>query len=341
MERRGSGLSRRSFMLGAAGVGLLAGCGRWPWQAPEPARVPRIGYLGTSSRESRTPLPPGEAPLIDAFRQGMRDHGYVEDQNIIMEWRFAGDTRLADFAVELVQRPVDLTVAGGPVATQAAKDATSTTPIIMASGGPDPVGQGLVTSLARPDGNVTGLATAPLDLVTGKQLELLRDTVPGLSRVAVLWDANWSPFPPVYDAPAQALRLELLPLAVRGPDELDGAFDTATKRRVDGLVNPGLPMFGVHERQIVDLVARSRLPAIAPFRTFPEAGGLMAYGPSLPEQFRRAAYYVDRILKGANPAELPVEQPMRFELVVNMKTAQALGITIPEQVLLQVTDVIQ
>ena len=335
-------LSRRRFVqgVGLGGLGLV-GCGRLSWQAQEPARVPRIGYLGTGSSESRTPLPPGAAPVVVAFRQGLREHGYVEGQNLIMEWQFAEDARLAHFAVELVQRPVDLIVAGGPVATHAARDATSTTPIIMASGGPDPVMQGLVASLARPGGNVTGLATAPLDLVTGKQLDLLRETVPGLARVAVLWDANWSPFPPVYDAPAQALRLELHPLVVRGPDDLDGAFEEAAKRRVEALLNPGLPMFGIYERRIVDLAARSRLPAIAPFRTFPAAGGLMAYGPSLPEQFRRAAYYVDRILKGARPADLPIEQPREFEFVINLKTAQALGLTLPEHVLLQATEVIQ
>jgi putative ABC transport system substrate-binding protein len=322
----------RQFVVGAAGAGLLAGCGRLPWQAQEP-KMPRIGYLGDRS------IPAFE----EAFRQGLREHGHVDGKNIAIEWRFAdgNPAALADLAVSLVNRPVDLIAAATTPAALAAGQATSTTPIVMTNG--DPVGSGLAASLARPGGNVTGLANFSPEL-GAKRLELLKYAIPSLARVAVLW----TPYNPVKVAEwaetqsaARTLGLQLQSLEMSSPDDLEPAFATATRERADALIVFGDNLTSAHAAQIVDLAARGRLPTMYGVRTFMEVGGLMAYGPSLRSLYHRAAYYVDRILKGTQAADLPIEQPMTFEFVVNMTTARGLGITFPHEVALQITEVIE
>ena len=326
--------TRRQFLrgAGAAGLALLAGCGRLPWQA-QPSQTPRIGYLG-----DRT-IPVFE----EAFRQGLREHGNVEGQNIVIEWRFAEGSPegLADLAGELLARRVKVIVAGTTLAALAAGRATSSTPIVMANG--DPVGSGLAASLARPGGNVTGVSNFGGQLA-GKRLELLRDVIPGVARVAVLWTpanplkvAEWTET----QSAGGTLGMELQSLEVGRPEELEVAFAAATREEADALVVFGDNLTGGHAPRIVELAARSRLPTIYGVRMFMDAGGLMAYGANIPSLYRRAAYYVDRILKGAKPAELPVEQPREFDFIINLKTAQALGLTIPQHVLLQATEVLQ
>jgi putative ABC transport system substrate-binding protein len=274
----------------------------------------------------------------------MQALGYVEGQNLTIEWRPTDGQpeRYADYAAELARLPLDLLVAGGREVVMA-KAVTSSMPIVTLANG-DPVGQGLVDSLARPRGNVTGLSTMTLGMAT-KRLELLKQAVPTASRVGVLWDAatpgsstalEWGE----YRDAARVLGVELVSLDVRSANNLDRALEAAEQERVDALVF--IPPLGVlRAPQIPEFAARNRLPSMALFREEVQAGALMAYGPSWPYLYRRAAYYVDRILKGAKPADLPVEQPMTFDFVINLKTAQALGLTIPEQVLLQATEVIQ
>jgi putative ABC transport system substrate-binding protein len=304
---------------GIVAVALLAGCGRLPWQAEPSARVPRIGLLLSLSA--------GPSAITDAFFGGLHDQGYRPDQNVAIERRYSEgrDDRLPTLATELVALPVDLIVTSGPPATHAARNATRELPIVMVAGDPDPVATGLAASLARPGGNVTGLAVAPPELISQKQLELLKETVPGLARVGVLWDINLGPFPQaLYEGTGRVLGVQLVPLEVRSPEELEDAFDTATRRRVEGLWNVGSPMFYVYRERIAALASQSRLPSISLFREAAEAGELMAYGSHLPAMARRAAVYVDKILKGAKPADLPVEQPMTFEFVINLTTAQQL-----------------
>jgi putative tryptophan/tyrosine transport system substrate-binding protein len=340
MERRRSRLTRRRFMVGAAGLGLLAGCGRWPWQAqPTRAEVPRLGYL------SGNPPPPGGfVETLQGFLQGIQDLGYTDGQNIAIEYRWAdGDeTRLPALAAELVQLNVDIILAGGLSAALAARDATSTVPIVLGASN-DPIGAGLVTSLARPAGNVTGVSLLSSRL-SAKRLELLRDAVPSLTRVAVLaytgqatMEQDWGEM----QIAAQALRLHLHRLDVGRPDGLAGAFETAARQDADGLIALPSQFLTRARTEIVDLAAKIRLPALYEHRAYVEAGGLMAYGANVADAYRRAAYYVDRLLKGAKPADLPIEQSMRFDLVINMKTARELGITFPNEILLQVTEVIQ
>jgi putative ABC transport system substrate-binding protein len=334
MERRGSRLSRRQFALGAAGLGLLAGCGRLPWQAQQPVRVPRIGFLASISATE----------YLQGFRQGLRERGYLEGQNIEIEVRLAEGEyeRLPALAAELVRLQVDVIVAATVPAIEAAHDATGAIPIVM-SVTVDPVATGTVTSLARPGGNVTGLSMmAPV--LAGKQLELLQEAVPGLSQVAVLWNpTNPGTVPQLreVEVAAGALGVRLQPVEVRGPNELEGAFVTMTQEQLDGLIVIVDAIFLDHRAQIAELAAKWRLPAVYGLREHVEAGGLMSYSANISDMFRRAAYYVDRILKGAKPADLPVEQPMTFDFVVNLKTAQALGITFPNEIMLQVTEVIQ
>ena len=305
--------------------------------AQQTAKVPRIGIL--------TPGPISERLLLfEAFRQGLRDLGYVEGQTVTLEFRSAEGNfeRLPDLAAELVRLKVDVIVAATTAASLAAKQATWTLPIVMAVTA-DPVGVGLVSSLARPGGNITGLDLLSVDLAR-KRLELLRETVPGLSRVAVLS----SPTTPATalqmretQVVAQALGVRLQALDVRGPNEFEGAFRAATRGRAGALLTLDDPFIFTHRTLILALVAKSRLPAMYGFREFAEAGGLMAYGTYLPALYRRAAVYVDKILKGAKPADLPVEQPTRFELVINLKTAKALGLTFPQSILIRADQVIQ
>jgi ABC-type uncharacterized transport system substrate-binding protein len=330
-------VSRRQFVVGAgaSSLGLLAGCGQWPGQAEPPHQVHRLGYL--SSLDGAT-----DQPTVEAFRQGLRDLGYLEGQNLAIEWRYADPQQLPDLAAALVRLPVDLIVAVATPAIVAAQQATSTIPIVFPIAG-DPVGLGLVTSLARPGGNVTGLANLAPEL-NGKRLELLKLIVPGLARVAYLW----VPSVPAevsskrhLDAAVQALGLDVLALAVESPDDLDAAFEAVSRARAEGLMMAPNPVVNSERARIVEFAAQSRLPAAYPDTRFPMAGGLLSYGANPEALYRRAAYYVDRILKGAKPADLPVEQPMTFDFVVNLKTAHALGITFPNEIMLQVTEVIE
>jgi putative ABC transport system substrate-binding protein len=335
---RSHGLSRRQFVAGAgaAGLGLLAGCGRLPWQDRPPTKAARVGVLLTGS--------PDGGPMSSGFRQGLVDLGYIEGQNISIEYRWAEGQpdRLPALAVELVQAPVDVIVTiDGTPPTLAAKAATATIPIVFAAAG-DPVRQGLVSSLARPGGNVTGVSIFSPELST-KRLELLKQTAPDATRLAVMANPdNPAVASTLRDmaAAAQLLGVELVNLPVRQSAQVDGAFEDATREGVGALVVGDDALLRLNRAEIVDLAARHRLPTIYPFPPYVEVGGLMSYGVSVASNGRRAAYYVDRILKGAKPADLPFEQPMTFDFVVNMKTARELGLTFPDEIMLQVTEVI-
>jgi putative ABC transport system substrate-binding protein len=283
---------------------------------------------------------------MQGFREGLRDLGYIEGQNFILELRVTdgNNERLPELAGQLVQLPVDVILAEGSPAIAASKDATATIPIVFGGAG-DPVSTGFVDSLNRPGGNITGIANLTAQL-NGKRLELLTECLPGLSTVGYLWDptvpqgpVNWQDI----QVAAQALGLRLISLELSGATpEFDRAFTAAMAQGAEGLTMMSGPFNReAYRERIVALAAHHRLPAMYPYRTYVDAGGLMGYGPDGLQLYRRAAYYVDRILKGAKPEDLPVEQPMTFEFVVNMKTAQALGITFPNEILLQVTEVIQ
>ena len=306
-------------------------------EAQAPAKVPRIGFL---TARSPTDLP----HHLEAFRQGLRELGYVEGQTIAIEYRFGEGRpeRLPGLAAELVGLKVDLIVTGAPPAPEAAKQATSTIPIVVAVTG-DLVAEGLVASIARPGGNITGLAAMSPELV-GKQLELLKEIAPEVSRVAILQNPNNHAHPSVLhqaEGAARALGVQLHILPARTAPEIEAAFAEVRRQRAGGLLVLRDGVFFSRRTQIAALAAKGRLPAIYGIREEAEAGGLMAYGASLPHMFRRAATYVDKILKGAKPADLPVEQPTRFELVINLWTARALGLTIPRSVLSLADEVIQ
>jgi putative tryptophan/tyrosine transport system substrate-binding protein len=327
--------TRRRFMqsVGLAGLGLLAGCGRLPGQAEPPARIPRIDWLGFDA-------PPS---LREAFRQGLHNLGYVEGQYVMVEPRGSGDgnfDRVAALTVELIQLPVDVIVAATGPDARVAKDATSSIPIVFATSA-NPVGQGLVASLARPGGNVTGVSTVQQQLA-GKRVELLQAVFPELSQVGVLWNTAFGALGDLWEdtwAAAQALGVGVQLLEVPDPNGFGSVAEVILRQRVDGLI--ALTGTRAYLSQIIDLAARHRLPAIYPQGEFVEAGGLTYYGPDVTAHSWRAAYYVDRILKGTRPADLPVEQPMRFDFVINLRTAQTLGLTIPPHVLLQATEIIQ
>ncbi|HEY7062577.1 MAG TPA: ABC transporter substrate-binding protein [Chloroflexota bacterium] len=338
-DRRAVRCSRRRFVQGTglAGLGLLAGCGRLPGLAEQPPKTYRVGLLSS-----------GSAQVLqlnrDAFLRGLRDYGYVEGQNLILESRYAeGQPEQADdFAAELSRLPVDVIAAGGTRAILAAKNATSTIPIVIGFSS-DPWADGLVTSLAHPGANLTGLSSISPRL-SGKRLELLKEAVPGTSRMAVLWDVSIEPLTPRWQeiqAAAQVLGLDVISMGVRSPGELERAFDAATREHAEVLIVVHNALTSIERQRIVALAARSRLPTMYDFREWVSVGGLMAYGPRIEQMWNRAAYYVDRILKGAKPADLPVEQPREFEFVINLRTAQALGLTIPQHVLLQATEIIQ
>jgi ABC-type uncharacterized transport system substrate-binding protein len=302
------------------------------------AKVYRIGLLGGS-----TPSSPEAAHVWGGFFQGLRELGYVEGQNVAFEGRFYEDRieRLPALAAELVRLQVDVIVAGAAPAPEAAKHTTSTIPIVMANH-TDPVGSGLVASLAKPAGNVTGLSMVSPEL-RGKQLQLLKEAVPGLTRVAALLN----PTVPFYahearelEAAARALKVRLQFVEARAPSEITDAFSAATKERAGALIVLSGSMFFAHRARVSELAAKSRLPAMYGLREYAEAGGLMVYGVSVRESFRRAAIYVDKILKGAKPADLPIEQPTKFELVINLKTAKALGLTIPQSILTRADEII-
>jgi putative ABC transport system substrate-binding protein len=329
-------IDRRTFLAGTGAVLLAAPLGAEVQQA---AKIPRIGYL-TGSLATSPHLP-------EAFRQGLRDLGYVESRNVVIEYRDAEGKleRLPALAAELVALKVDVIVAGGTPVALTAKEATRTLPIVFAAAA-DPVTDGLVTSLARPGGNVTGLSALTPELV-GKRLELLKQAVPEVSRVAVLWQSGGQGERTEKDllkgaegaAPALGVRLQFV--EARGPADVDRAYSDMTRERADALTILPSPMFFIERRRLVDLAAKNRLPAVYPRREFVDSGGLMAYGPNGADMYRRAATYVDKILKGAKPGDLPVEQPTKFELVINLKTAKALGLTIPPALLGRADEIIQ
>jgi ABC-type uncharacterized transport system substrate-binding protein len=324
------------FLAGTGAVLLAAPLAAEGQQA---AKVPRIGYLAANL---------GANPeLLEAVRQGLRDLGYVEGRNIVIEYRSAEGQpeRLPSLAAELVALKVDVIVTSGTPQALAAKQATRTVPIVFA-GVSDPVRSGLVTGLAQPGGNATGSSLLAPELV-GKSLEQLKQAVPGVSRVAVLWQpgalGERTDKEMVKGADVAARTLGVRPQFVeaRGPANFDRAFSDMTKAHAGGLVVLSTPMFASERRRLVALAAKNRLPAVYPLREYVDAGGLMAYGPNAVDMYRRAATYVDKILKGAKPADLPVEQPTKFELVINLKTAKALGLTIPPSVLARADEVIQ
>ena len=303
----------------------------------QPTKIPRIGYLTGNS-------PSTNAARIEAFRQGLRELGYVEGKNIIIEWRYAEGKadRLSALAAELVRVKVEVIVTTGPGPTRAAKEATTTIPIVMAQD-PDPVGNGFVASLARPGGNITGLATLAPE-ISGKQLELLKETVSRLSRVAVLGTStrpgNAQNLKET-ELAAGAFGLKLQYLDVLIPKDLETAFRAASKGRVDGVLVLQTPLLTSHRTQVVDLAVKNRLPAIYATAEWVEDGGFMSYAASGTDLFRRSATYVDKILKGAKPADLPVEQPKKFELIINLKAAKQIGLTIPPNVLVRADKVIK
>jgi putative ABC transport system substrate-binding protein len=305
--------------------------------AQQPKKVPRIGYLSGVG----DPQTPGYH--VEAFRQGLRELGYTEGRNILVEYRYVEKKldRYPSLVAELVQLKVDVLVVTAAVLT--AKQATKTIPIVMVTTG-DPVATGLVDSLARPGGNITGLTRLTRDL-SGKRLELLKEVVPTISRVGVLWNANVArPGIAVkeYEAGGLALKLQLQSLEVRGTNpDVKGAFQVAAKGRANALVTILNPLLNRYRKEIADLAIKNRLPSMYEASDYVQAGGLMSYSTNDAESFRRAAWYVDKILKGAKPADLPVEQPMKFEFVINLKTAKQIGLTIPPNVLARADKVIR
>ena len=333
MDRRSS--MRRSFLAAAAAWPALAWAGAARAQAP--AKVPRVGFLFSL-------LPSDAAPLVQAFRAGLRDLGWVEGKNISFEYRYTEGRldRFSALAADLVRLKVDIIVASNAYATRAAQKATRAIPIVVAAGA-DPVALGLVESLARPGGNITGLSQMSVEL-GGKRLELLKEIVPKLSRVAVLWNPQgrvsrltWKEL----QLSARQLGVQLHSLEVRSADDLDQAFEDATSARAGAIFTIANAVFGSNLKRVAGLLAKNRLPSTQPSSEFAEAGGLVTYGPDRDDMYRRAATFVDKILKGAKPADLPIEQPTKFELVINMKTAKALGITIPQSILLRADRVIE
>ena len=327
-------MRRRAFVSGA--LVLLAA--PLASQAQQGDRLPRIGFLSAISLTD-----PSLKPYFGAFRQALGDVGLVDGENITIDWRSADGNyqRLPDLAAELVRLKMDLIVAsGGPPVVRAVQRATATIPIVMTTSG-DPVAAGLVASLARPGGNVTGRTIFTSELV-GKRLELLREVVPKLSRVAILWNpANPSSELREADVLAKALGVRLHPVMAQSPSAIDETFAAMTREHVDGLYVVADSMLIDERQRIADLALKRRLPAVYANRLHVEAGGLMAYGADLLDQLRGVARYIARILKGAKPADLPVEQPTKFELVINLKTAKALGLTIPPSLLLRADQVIE
>jgi putative ABC transport system substrate-binding protein len=305
-------------------------------EAQQPKKVPRIGFLSLA--------PAGPHPTHEAFRQGLRDLGYIEGQNIAIEYRSAADqsNRLPNLAVELVGLKVDVIVAAGSQAVRAAQQATKTIPVVMTSSS-DPVGTGFVASLARPGGNITGLSLLSPELST-KRLELLKEIVAGLSRAAVFWNPDDPPAKLSLretEAAAKELAIQLQPLEVRVANDLESAFRLASKEHAQALLILPAPIMNARAGQIAELASKNRLASSSFASEFPDAGGLMSYGVNLADLYRRAATYVDKILKGRKPADLPVEQPMKFEFIINLKAAKQIGLTIPPNVLARADRVIK
>jgi putative ABC transport system substrate-binding protein len=324
-------IARRTLLAGLAG--FLAA--RPVAEAARAGSVYRIGYLETGVMRPHA---------WEAFRERLRELGHAEGQTVAFEIRWAGGQtdRLPVLAAELVRLKVDVIVTAGSAAAQAAKGATASIPIVMATGG-DPVGLGLVASLARPGGNVTGVTTLSREL-SGKRLEVFREALPQVSRMAMLWHRTARIDALTRRETEEAARTLGIPLkaySVDGPDDFDRAFGAVVADRAGAVIFTTSPLFFGHRRQLADLALKHRLPTMFAFREYAESGGLMAYGPSYTELFQRAAGYVDRVLKGARPADLPVEQPTKFDLTLNLKTAKALGLTIPPAVLARVSEVIE
>jgi putative tryptophan/tyrosine transport system substrate-binding protein len=328
-------MDRRGFVTGLAALfaGPLAATGQSP-------KLPRIGVLVPAKPPSPT------EPHIAAFRQGLRALGYVEGQNVVVEYRYAhGKAEVhPELITQLIGLNVDVVVVGSGAATLTAKSVTQTIPIVGVSMGGDPVANGLVASLARPGGNITGVSGLVGGGFFGKRVELLKEAAPQITRVWALRDSH-SPITPRFlpdlRAAADTLGLNLQVFQVRELSELDSAFAAMSKERSSGLIVSGEALFFPHRSRIPELAAKHKLPAIYEFPVFVEAGGLISYGYSLSDLWRRASIYVDKILKGAKPADLPVEQPTKFELVINLKTAKALGLTIPPSLLLRADQVIE
>jgi len=306
-------------------------------EAQQPARAFRIGFLSATS-------PTIISTRVDAFREGLRELGYVETKNIVTEYRFAEGNldRLRKFAAEFVSRKLDVIVTAGPTVTRPVKEATSTIPIVMAFDD-DPVGSGYAASLARPGGNITGLSILAPE-ISGKQLELLKEIVPTLSRVAVLGSSTRSGTAQALketEVAAGAVAVQLQYLDILSAKDVEIAFQEATKARAEAVLVLQSAVVNAHRKQIADLATKNRMPAIYNVAEFMDAGGLMIYGVSFIDLHRRAATYVDKILKGAKPGELPIEQPTKFELVINLKTAKQIGLTIPPNVLARADRVIR
>jgi putative ABC transport system substrate-binding protein len=305
--------------------------------AQQPKKITRIGYLSPGSQSS-------DSSRLEGFRQGLRELGYREGQNIVIDYRFADGKpdQLPELATDLVHLKVDVILTAGTIASCSAKNATKVIPIVMAFSG-DPIATGLVASLARPIENITGLSQMSPEL-SAKRLELLKEVVPRISRVTVIWN----PTDPVdklafeeTETAARAFHIKVQSLEVRKSNDIDSAFVAAARERANALITFGSPLIVDHRTRIVELAAKSRLPAIYEGSEFTDSGGLMSYGASLPDLFRRAATYVDKILKGTKPADLPVEQPMKFEFIVNLKEAKQIGLTIPPNVLARADKVIR
>lgn len=323
-------MRRRAFisLIGSAAAA-------WPLAAhsQQTKKIPRIGVLW--------PNPPA---TFEFMRQGLKDFGYVEGRNIDFEFRWAEGRldQLPEMATELVRLHVDLIVALGPPATLAAKNATQTIPIVFVAMG-DPLASGVVASLARPGANLTG-TTRMISEMSAKHVELLKEIDPSLVKIAVLWNpANSSHQPALQavNAAAQSLSLQILKLEVRAPTELDNTFDAIVREGANGVLFIADPIFFIQLKRMVDLVASKRLPAICNFVEFPKLGGLMGYAPSIPDEFRHAAGHIDKILKGAKPSDLPVEQPTEFQLVINLTTAKALGLNVPAMLIARANEVIE
>ena len=328
-------MDRRTFLSGISLTALSASLATEAQQQTE--KVYRIGYLGNGSASA-------QAKRVESLRASLRDLGYVEGKNIVMEFRWAEGRldRLPDLAAELVRLKLDVLVTAGTPGTLAAKQATKTIPIVMVGIG-DAVATGVVASLARPGGNVTG-STDSVPELTAKLLELLKEIMPRTRRVAVLVNPDniqkGGPTSKTMESAAASLKVELQKFEARGPNEFESAFSGMTKSRVDAVLVPSDVIFNDNVGAVADLAAKKRLPS-AGIKAFAEAGGLIGYGLNFPDMDRRAAYFVDKILKGAKPGDLPVQQPTKFELVINLKTAKALGLTIPQSLLIRADEVIQ
>jgi putative tryptophan/tyrosine transport system substrate-binding protein len=327
-------MDRRTFLGAVAGELLTVS---FAIEAQPGGKVPRIGYLGQNTADANR-------HLIAAFRQELREHGWVEGQSIVVEARYADGKieRLPALVAELIRLKVDIIVTVSSGTTWAAKNATQLIPIVMAASADAP-GEGLVTSLAHPGGNITGVTFLAGPEIVGKQLQLLKEMAPTASRVTVLTNPtnrSHAAFVGEVKVAAQSLRVQLQLLEASNPDQIEPAFAAMTRERAEALLVLTDSMFVGQRRRVVDLAARSKLPALYSQREFVDDGGLVSYGPSLVDMSRAAAVFVDRILKGAKPADLPVEQPTKFELVINLKTAKTLGIATPQSLLLRADQVI-